>query len=174
MEGTLAEIRIFAGNFPPRSWSFCNGSLLSIADYNALYALIGTYYGGDGQQTFGLPDLRGRIPVGVGNGSNIPFVTLGEKGGSPYATLLVSNLPPHNHLVQVNNNITGMNASAAANYLNSKTESGESVASVGSSGVTLNTATISNAGGGQSFENLQPYLGISYIICLEGIFPSRN
>ncbi len=175
MEGTLAEIRMFAGNFPPSGWSFCNGSLQSIAQNTALFALLGTTYGGDGQQTFGLPDLRGRLPVGVGNGSGLPPVILSEFGGVFVITLAVSNLPPHNHSVQVNNNINGMSVTADGNYLNSKTESAESVSVAGlSSSVILNSATIGNSGTGQPFEIYQPYLGMNYIICMEGIFPSRN
>lgn len=175
MDGTIGEIRMFAGNFPPRGWFFCNGSLQSIANNSAFFAVIGTMYGGDGQQTFGLPNLQGRVPIGVSNGANGQLIDLGEMGGSPSTTLFLSNIPAHNHSIQVNNNITGMNASAAGNFMNSKTESSESVASAGlSSGVTLHPATIGNVGGGQSFDNRQPYLGINYIICAEGIFPSRN
>ncbi len=175
MEGTIAEIRMFAGNFAPRNWAFCNGQTLSISQNTALFSLLGTTYGGNGQTTFALPDLRGRVPVGSGNGPGLPSVFLGEVSGVATVTLGLANLPSHNHSMQVNNNITGMSATAAGNYLNSKTESGESVAESGlSSGVLLNPATIGNAGGGQPYENRQPYLGMNYIICMFGIFPSRN
>lgn len=174
MEGTIAEIRMFAGNFAPKNWAFCNGQLLPIAQNTALFSLLGTTYGGNGQTNFALPNLQGRVPIGAGNGAGLPSVLLGEVGGAASVTLGVVNLPAHNHSMQVNNNITGMSATAVGNYLNSKTESGESVASVGSSVVTLNPATISNAGGGQPFDNRQPYLGMNFIICMFGIFPSRN
>lgn len=174
MEGTIAEIRMFAGNFAPRNWAFCNGQILSIAQNTALFSLLGTTYGGNGQTTFALPNLQGRVAVGAGNGPGLPSVLLGEASGAASVTLGIANLPSHSHSIQVNNNITGMSATAAGNYLNSKTESGESVASVGSSNVVLNAATIGNAGGGQPFDNRQPYLGMNFIICLFGIYPSRN
>ena len=175
MDGTIGEIRMFAGNFAPSSWAFCQGQLLSIAQNTALFSILGTNYGGNGQTTFGLPDLRGRVAISPGNGAGLPSVVLGEIAGSPTTTLLASQMPAHNHLVQVNDNTSGMASSAVGNYLNSKTESGESVVEAGlSSAATLNPATIGIAGGGQPFNNMQPYLGMNFIICLQGIFPSRN
>ena len=124
----------------------------------------------------GLPDLRGRVPIGPGQGPGLPNVDQGEVAGTPTVTLTVDNIPAHSHSVTVNDNTTGMVTTGAGNYLNSKTESGESVAASGppSSPAVLNPATIGNTGGNQPFSNMQPYLGLYYIICLQGIFPSRN
>ena len=175
MDGTIAEIRMFAGNFPPSSWAFCDGSLQSIAQNTALFSLIGTTYGGDGQQTFALPDLRCRVSVAPGTGPGLPTITLGELAGQSTVTLTTASIPAHSHAVQVNNNTTGMAATAAGNFLNSKTESGESVAESGlSSAAILAPATIGATGGNQPFDNMQPYLGMNFIICLFGIYPSRN
>jgi microcystin-dependent protein len=176
MEGTLAEIRLFAGTFAPRGWAFCQGQVFSIAQNTALFSLLGTTYGGNGQTTFALPDLRGRAPVGTGQGPGLQDVSLGEVGGTATVTLTTTQLPSHNHSMQVNNNTASMTPTAAGNFLNSKTESGESVAAISNvdSRVTLNPVTIGPAGGNQPFSIMQPYMGMNYIICLEGIYPSRN
>ena len=99
MEGTIGEIRMFAGNFAPRSWAFCNSQILSIAQNTALFSILGTTYGGNGQTTFGLPDLRGRVPIGTGQGPGLPNVSLGEMSGTPTTTLLATNMPAHTHTV---------------------------------------------------------------------------
>ncbi|MES2773934.1 MAG: tail fiber protein [Bacteroidota bacterium] len=175
MEGYIAEIRMFAGNFAPRNWAFCQGQIMSIAQNTALFSLLGTTYGGNGQTTFALPDFRGRVAVGTGQGPGLSNVTLGEVSGSPTTTININNMPAHNHILTVNNNVTGMAATGAGGYLNSKTESGESVAASGlSAAATLNTGSVGIAGGSQPFNNMQPYLGMNHIICLFGIFPSRN
>ncbi|MES2773935.1 MAG: tail fiber protein [Bacteroidota bacterium] len=175
MEGYLAEIRMFGGNFAPRGWAFCAGQIMSIAQNTALFALLGTTYGGNGQTTFALPDLRSRSSVGTGSGPGLPSIDLGEQAGSATETLLISNLPAHNHTLAVNNNTTGMAADASGNYLNAKTESAESVvAGAASAPANLNAASLSIAGGSQPFNNRQPYLGMNFIVCMEGIFPSRN
>ena len=175
MEGTIGEIRLFAGNFNPRDWALCQGQLLPIAQNTALFSILGTTYGGNGQTTFGLPDFRGRVAVGAGFGPGLPQVLLGEVAGTASVILTTANLPAHNHAMQVNNNTTGMAATAAGNFLNSKTESGESVAESGpSSAAVLAPATIGNTGGNQPFNNMQPYLGMNHVICLFGLFPSRN
>src|ERR1700754_404975 len=103
MEGYIAEIRLFAGNFAPRNWAYCAGQIISIAQNTALFSLLGTTYGGNGQTTFALPDLRGRAAVGTGQGGGLTNRVLGEIGGSESVTLLVSNLAPHNHMVATNN-----------------------------------------------------------------------
>jgi microcystin-dependent protein len=175
MEGYLGEIRMFAGNFAPRNWAFCNGQLLSYDVYPDLFGILGTTYGGDGQTTYGLPDLRGRGPVGPGQGPGLPNVDLGEIAGSPDVILGIPNLPQHAHTVTVNDNTAGMAATGSGNYLNSKTESEEAAAASGlSSPAVLHPGTIGNTGGFQSFSRMQPYLGLNYIICLEGIYPVRN
>ena len=175
MDGMIGEIRMFAGNFNPRNWALCQGQLLPIQQNSALFSILGTTYGGNGISTFALPDFRGRVAVGQGTGPGLATVQLGEVAGTPSVTLTTANLPAHNHSMQVNNNITGMAATAAGNFLNSKTESGESVAESGlSAAATLAPATIGNTGGSQPFNNMQPYLGMNHIICLFGVFPSRN
>jgi microcystin-dependent protein len=198
MEGTIAEIRMFAGNFAPRNWAFCAGALMSIAQNTALFSLLGTTFGGDGRTTFGLPDLRGRVPVGTGTGPGLPNVTLGETGGSNTVTLLTTQMPMHNH---VGGTLTGNPSMmvSSGNASQSAATAGASIATPGTvssrvfSGtlgfntsapdIALNAGSASLAGvsvttgvngGSQPHDNMQPYLGMNYIICLYGIFPSRN
>lgn len=182
MEGTLAEVRMFAGNFSPRGWQFCNGQLLSIAQWTAVFALVGTTYGGNGQTTFGMPDFRGRIAVGAqfSQGPGLPAIDLGEMSGVPNTTLILTNLPFHNHVVSgtvtmVANSGTdgqtddpnGRLLSGANIYTNVTSEP----APMTPCQTNLTTAI---AGSNQPFSNMPPYLGMNYIICVEGIFPSRN
>lgn len=179
MEGYLAEIRMFAGNFNPRGWFFCHGQLLPIAQWTALFALVGTTYGGNGQTTFALPDFRGRMPVGTGQGPGLPNINLGEVSGQPTTTLLAVNLPAHNHTISGNvvlqaagdgtlsSDPSGRRPGPAALY----SPSGADL--VPMAPIAVN-ATTGIAGSNQPFSNLSPYLGLNYIICAEGIFPSRN
>jgi microcystin-dependent protein len=165
MDPFLGEIRIFAGNFAPVGWNFCDGSQLSIAQYDALYSLLGTTYGGDGQTTFGVPDLRGRVPVHT-NG-NYP---LGQLGGLESVPLTAANIPPHNHQFFASTN-TADQASPANNVVGATT-SGQIFRNAG--GVAdFATNAISVAGQGQPHDNLQPYLCVNYIIALEGIYPPQ-
>jgi len=182
MEGTLAEVRMFAGNFAPRGWQLCNGQLLPIAQWTAVFALVGTTYGGNGQTTFGMPDFRGRIAVGAqfSQGPGLPSVDLGEMSGTPSVTLLLNNLPFHNHTVtgtvtmQGNNNAGGLNEDpmnrklAATNVFTGNTN-----ALVNMAPLTTNLQTGFN-GSNQPFNSMPPYTGMNYIICVEGIFPSRD
>ena len=164
-EPFLGEIRMFGGNFAPRGWAFCNGQVLSIAQNTALFSLLGTTYGGNGQTTFALPDLRGRAPIHVGQG-----FTLGQKGGQEFHTLLMSEMPAHNHFV--------IGTTAAANTNN--TSSNLLAQSPGTpyrqltNPVALNPANVTNVGGSQPHENRQPFLVVGMIIALVGIFPSQN
>jgi microcystin-dependent protein len=180
MEGTLAEIRMFAGNFAPRGWQFCNGQLLAIAQWTAVFALVGTTYGGNGQTTFAVPDFRGRLAVGTGNGAGLPSVVLGEMSGVPTTTLLSINLPAHNH--QVNGNI---NMPCFADDGGVRNPSGAFPAVTGANNYYSTTADAvmgniqvslpaSIAGNSAPVSVTQPYLGMNYIFCVEGIFPSRN
>ena len=177
-EPFIAEIVMFAGNFAPRGWAFCQGQILSIAQNTALFSLLGTTYGGNGQTTFALPDLRGRTPIGVGQGPGLPNVSLGEVSGSPTHTLLITEMPAHNHLIRANAN--NANDSLPANaYLAAAvipTDSNKSVSAYNSAtdNTTMNPGTVAPTGGSQPFSIMQPYLGINYIIALQGIFPSRN
>jgi microcystin-dependent protein len=168
----IGEIRIFAGNFPPQGWAFCDGSLQSIAENDALFALIGTTYGGDGQTSFALPDLRGRLPVHQGAGTDQTY-TLGEAGGVETVTLTTQQIPAHAHAF--------MGSSDTASTTG---PTGAVPATMGSVttfayGADLPPAAfapsmVAQAGGSQPHDNLQPYLVVSFIISLYGIFPSQN
>lgn len=170
----LGEIKMFGGNFAPAGWAFCDGQILSIAQNTALFSLLGTTYGGNGVNTFALPDLRGRVPLHQGQGPGLSPILLGQVGGAETVTLTTSQIPSHSHLLTINNSNAGMTATATGNYINAKTESGESVASTGPNLTQLNPASVGNTGGSQPHENREPYLGISFIIALQGIYPSRN
>jgi microcystin-dependent protein len=179
MEGTMAEIRMFAGNFAPRAWFFCQGQLISIAQNTALFSLLGTTYGGDGQVTFGIPDFRGRVAVGTGNGAGLTSVQLGEMAGFNTTTLLSINLPAHTH--QVTGNITprafadiGNQESPENNFpAGSATKPYNATADVNMQPIPVNLPT-SIAGSSSPVSVMQPYTGMNYIICSEGIYPSRN
>ncbi len=178
MEGTIGEIRMFAGTFAPRTWAFCQSQLLPIAQNTALFSILGTTYGGNGQTTFALPDFRGRVAVGTGQGPGLPNVTLGELAGSQTATLTVNNMPAHNH--QVTGNITPIAATDGAlgsDPSGKVTGPGNFYTAPGDNAnmapIAVNIAS-SISGGSQPFSIMPPYLGMNYIICLFGIFPSRD
>jgi len=172
MDGTLGTIMIFAGNFAPRGWALCNGQLLSIAQNTALFSILGTTYGGDGRVTFGLPDLRGRAPIGAGQGPGLANITLGEAAGSENVTLLSSQMPAHTHLVAASQSA---NATSPANaFPSNDSRDALNIYAGTSDGTTMNPQMIGTAGGNQPVGTRNPFLGINYIICTEGIFPSRN
>lgn len=168
----LGEIRMFAGNFAPRSFSFCNGQLLAISQNDALYALLGTTYGGDGQVTFGLPDLRSRIPIGLGQGPGLSNRTIGQQIGTETVTLIPSNMPAHSHQVACASG-SGTSTSPQSTFWAANTNAGLPQYSASSSAV-MNPASVTIAGGNQPHDNLMPILALNYIIALEGVFPSRN
>jgi len=183
MEGYISEIRMFAGNFAPSSWNFCNGSLQSIAQNTALFALIGTTYGGDGQNTFGLPDLRSRVPVHTGQGAGLSNYQLGQMAGSENITLTASNVGGHTHAVSGNAGIVTANGDgqtpvAVNNFpanngdqiYNTATDN-SAMAPVSLTGVTVAPQT---PNGNTPIGNIQPYLAMNFIICMEGIFPTQN
>jgi microcystin-dependent protein len=178
MEGTLAEIRMFAGNFSPRGWQLCQGQLLSIAQWTAVFALVGTTYGGNGQTTFGIPDFRGRAALGTGQGPGLPGVTLGEMAGTQSTTLITSNLPMHNHVITGTVNQRASTDGGLGTDANGKVTGPGSFYSAPSD--LANMAPMSTAlatgvaGGNQPISNQPPYLGIQFIFCVEGIFPSRD
>jgi microcystin-dependent protein len=166
----VGEIRMFAGNFAPAGWMFCEGQLLPISEYETLFNLIGTTYGGDGQSTFALPDMRGRLPIHQGNG-----FTLAETGGVEEVTLTVSQIPAHSHPLLATT--SGQQASPANNTtLASPTsqQAGTSIYGTGASNTTISPATITSTGGSQPHSNFQPYLCVDFIISLFGIFPSQT
>lgn len=174
-EPFLAEILMFGGNFAPRGWAFCQGQILSIAQNTALFSLLGTTFGGNGQTTFALPDFRGRVAVGTGQGPGLPAVNLGEIAGEWNHTLIITEMPAHNHLA---NAATAANSEDVAGKLISKpfvSATGDTVTGFGSTAnTTLAANTIGISGGSQPHNNMQPYLGMNYLICIAGIYPSRN
>jgi len=162
----VGEIRMFAGNFAPAGWMFCEGQLLPISEYETLFNLIGTTYGGDGQSTFALPDLRGRIPLHFGNG-----FTLAETGGVETVTLTVSQIPAHSHpFLASGNNATTTNASG---NVPATTPNYTPYIAAGAN-TPLNAQSITAIGGSQPHNNFQPYLCVDFIISLFGIFPSQT
>jgi microcystin-dependent protein len=169
MEFYIGTLHLFGFNFAPRGWAKCDGQILSIAQNTALFSLLGTTYGGNGQTTFALPDLRGRVPLHHGQGPGLASRTMGEVGGVENVSLLPTQMPAHSHSV---------NASSSDGTR--KNPSGALPA--GTPGSTYDTTAdvvmaanmVGVAGGGQPHQNLQPYLVLNWCICLEGVFPSRN
>jgi microcystin-dependent protein len=164
----LSEVRIVAFNFPPKGWAFCNGQLLAINQNQALFALLGTTYGGNGTTTFALPDLRSRGPMHFGQGPGLASRSLGERSGEENHTLIASEMPAHTHLVNVVNT-PGTQTTPAGNFFASNrggyAESGN---------VPMHSGAVANAGGSQPHANLPPYLTLNFCIALVGIFPSQN
>jgi microcystin-dependent protein len=173
-ETFLAEIRIFAGNFAPRGWALCNGQLLPIAQNTALFSLLGTQYGGNGQTTFALPNLSDSVPIGSGQGPGLTDRSQGEVGGSESVTLLNNEIPSHTHTPSV-----GSAAGSSADPTNAVwtvPPGRRPVAAYGgvTNTVSMYTMAIQPAGASQPHNNMQPYLALNFIIALEGIFPSRS
>jgi microcystin-dependent protein len=169
----VGEIRMFAGNFAPLGWSFCDGSLLPIAENDTLFALIGTTYGGDGETSFALPDFRGRVPIHV-NGEH----PLGQQGGVETVTLTSANLPPHTHLLGASAAApapatSAIDITAAAAYVPGSPAAKPRLYAAPGGGVPMAPGLIQPAGGAQPHTNLAPYLGINFIISLFGIFPNQ-
>ncbi len=172
----MAEIRSFAGRntLIPSGWHLCDGSLLSIADYNALYSLLGTNFGGDGVTTFGLPDLRGRLPIGSGQGTGLTPRAFASKLGSETATLTADQTPAHTHAFTVTTAAATGNSPANMLYANPAPNIFYADQQTpGSQSQVLAADTVSNAGAGLPHENRMPSLAVNYIIALNGIFPSR-
>lgn len=184
MEGTVAEIRQFAGNFAPRNWAFCQNQIMAISQNTALFSLLGTTYGGNGVNTFALPDTRGRVMVGTGTGPGLSPVNLGDLAGTANTTLLTANMPAHNHSAQlkastVKGTLQAPTAGAALGKAvdNAGTAVPFIYAPAGSApAVVLDPASVTTGitGGSQPFSIMQPYLGMNNIICLFGVFPARN
>lgn len=167
-EPFLAETRIFSFNFAPRGWALCNGQLLPINQNQGLFALLGTTFGGNGIQNFGLPDLRGRTPISFGNGP-----VLGEKGGEEAHTITIPEMPLHNHTLKVKTDPVTTNIPTAANFLG-QTAPNLVYSSQGQNFTTMNPGSLSNVGGNQAHTNMQPYLALNFCIALQGIFPSQT
>lgn len=172
MEGYIGQVILFAGNFAPRSWAFCQGQLLPISQNTALFSIIGTMYGGDGRTTFALPDLRGRVAIGPGQGPGLSNYSIGQKGGSESVTLTVNEIPAHTHSVSpLAKNGGGDDTNPGGNKWMA-TASTDLYAE--STNTNMGASPSTPTGGGGAHNNIQPYLAISYVICLQGIFPSRN
>jgi microcystin-dependent protein len=181
-EPFIGQIILFAGNFAPRGYQLCNGQLLSIAQNTALFSILGTTYGGNGQTTFALPDLRGRAPIHFGQGPGLDNYSLGQSAGQERGTLNSLTLPAHNHVISATATVNASARGSTDNVAGAvpATGSGGAYAAAPDGTTTMNTnmvtvaATAGIAGGSQPFEILQPYLVLNYCIATEGIFPSRN
>lgn len=177
----LGEIRAFAGNYAPEGWALCDGSLQTIQQYTALFSLIGTIYGGDGVNTFRLPDLRGRTAIGMGQGTGLTNRAIGANGGTETEQLTLAQIPNHTHTMTVSTvtNPASVQAPNSTTYLgainsNASTPVGYSAAAT--AGVTpyaMNTATITSSGGSGEHNNIMPITVINYIICMSGFYPVK-
>lgn len=180
MDFYLGQIFLFAGNFAPRGSAFCQGQLLAIQNYSALFSILGTTYGGDGRTTFGLPDLQGRAPIGEGQGPGLSNRTLGSKVGSETVTLTENQLPPHSHTGHVvGSTSAGTTNNAAGNTMASAGRGGDApnIYTPDAPNANMQAGTVvinSDNGRTQPVNNVQPVLAINYCIAIEGIFPSRS
>jgi microcystin-dependent protein len=194
MDPFLGEIVMFAGNFAPRGWSFCDGQLISINQFQALFSILGTTYGGDGRTTFALPDLRGRTPIGPRRGPGLSDYNLGQRGGQETVTLTISQMPSHSHIATTSSTPSPIPLSTAdaanetpaagdvpavANFpdglATQKVKAyGPATNVIAGGGVSVAPPTILNQGGSQWHTNIQPFLAVNYIIAMQGVFPSRN
>ena len=165
------EIRMFGGNYAPRNWTFCNGQLLAIAQYQAIFSLLGTTYGGDGRSSFGIPDMRGRLPLQNGDGPGLTPRPIGQRAGTETVALGTDEIPNHTHLMQVsadNASLTDFSGAVPARQYIYEDVPGSIKQ------VDLRSGTIGTTGAGQGHQNLMPYLCVSFILCMEGLYPSRN
>lgn len=171
----LGMLAIFGFNYAPRNWAMCAGQTMYIVQNSALFALLGTTYGGDGQTTFNLPDLRGRAPIGMGQGPGLSYYAEGQASGSETTTLTVSNLPAHNHQILASGDAPTQNtASGALLASGNRSVSMPNIYGGNTNNVTMSPIMVSQTGSSVPINNLQPFLAINYCIALEGIFPSRN
>jgi microcystin-dependent protein len=174
-EPFVAEIRIFAGNFAPRSWAFCDGQLLPVSQNTALFSLIGTTYGGDGRSTTALPNLQGRAPMHPGRGPGLTSRRLGQRGGVEMVTLTEAQMPNHTHTMAGSRSRTNLQAPGPDRSLGVTLATGNAYQSdTSSSIVSLNSSALTNTGGSQAHNNMQPFIAMNYIIALQGLYPSRS
>ncbi len=173
MDEYIGAIQIFAGNFAPRGWALCEGQILPIQQNTALFSILGTTYGGNGTTTFGLPDLRGRMPIGFGAGPGLTPRQLGEKSGAEAVTLTTAQIPSHTHTY---NALSGNreSTSPANNFLGVAPGAWYGQKDAGDTLLPMGAEAVSPAGGSQPHNNMPPYLGLSFIICLQGIYPPRS
>ena len=175
MEPFIGQLMLVGFNFAPKGWALCNGQLLSIAQNTALFSLLGTTYGGDGITTFALPDLRGRAPLHFGQGPGLSNYVQGEASGVENTTLLITNMPAHNHAILANSSVGNSNSpegALLAGYGTSLPPEGPYTSA--NANTTLSPNAVGPTGGSQPFSILQPFLVLNWIIALEGIFPSRG
>jgi microcystin-dependent protein len=172
-EPFLGMIAIYGFNFAPRGWAMCNGQILPIAQNTALFSLLGTTYGGNGQTTFALPDLRSRVPVHFGQGPGLSSYVLGQAAGTETVTLNVNEIPAHTHTVACTDE-DGTSSKPPGNIIASQQDGNAAYANVSPNGTMAATMIPPSGGGNQPHPNIQPYLAINFCIALEGIFPSRN
>lgn len=171
-EPFIAEIRMFAGNFAPRNWAFCDGQLLAISQNTALFSLLGTICGGDGRTTVGLPDLRGRVPMHPGSGPGLSTRQLGQREGAERVNLITTQIPSHTHTLRCRN-AAGDSASPVNNVPATSAAATGNYSSAGAN-ANMNSQSITSTGGSQSHTNVQPFLCVNFIIALQGLFPSRG
>jgi microcystin-dependent protein len=177
----LGEIKMFGFNFAPLGWAFCNGGTLPISSNSALFALLGTTFGGNGTTTFGLPDLRGRFPMHFGNGPGLSGRVMGEVGGSESTTLVATNLPPHTHSISATGAMPCSNGPGNADDPTTKIPAGSATdenytvpgSATGTMAPLTVTGTSGSTGAGAAFTNMPPFLAVNFCIALQGIFPSR-
>lgn len=180
MEPFIGQLMLVGFNFAPRGWARCDGQLLAISQNSALFSLLGTTYGGDGRSSFGLPDLRGRMPISVGQGPGLPSYSWGQRAGQYQKTLLITELPSHNHTLAVSSaDATQTAATAGASIATPGMAQGRTFVpgngfNTATPNTVLNNATVGNAGGNQSFSIQNPYIAMYWVIALQGIYPSRN
>jgi microcystin-dependent protein len=173
-EPFIGQIVLVGFNFAPVGYALCDGQLQSIAQNSALFALLGTQFGGDGQSTFGLPDLRGRAPVHQGNGPGLTPRAIGERGGGETNTLTVAQMPAHSHPLNASSAAGNSASPSASTVLSASSFRGQQSFASGNATQTMATNSLSATGGGQPVSIMQPYRTVNYVIALEGIFPSRN
>jgi microcystin-dependent protein len=170
----VAEIRMFAGNFPPKGWATCDGQLMPISQNTALFSLLGTFYGGDGKSTFALPDMAGSAPMGQGAGAGLSQRFLGEMSGEPSVTLLSSEMPSHTHNLQGDSIDDGDSRTPGPTYSMAKMATGQAYFNSASNLVQMYPLATSVSGSSFPHNNMQPYLTVTFIIALQGVFPARN
>ncbi len=173
-EPFIAEIRIFAGNFAPRGWAFCNGQLLPISNNTALFSIIGTTFGGDGRSTTALPNLEGRAPMHPGRGPGLTPRRLGERLGVEQVSLTEAQIPSHSHRFEVHAGGSILSGPTATTSVANSRGINAWQTNVTSNLVSMASESISNTGGGQAHYNVQPFLAMNFIIALQGLYPSRG
>ncbi len=179
MEGTIGEIRMFAATFSPRFWAYCNGQLLAINQNQALFSILGTTYGGNGTTNFALPNMQSRVAVGTGTGPGLSTYQLGQLTGVESSTITAANIPSHTHVIagaakMLTTTVPANALTPAGNYFANDTTPKYKAAGGGGTMKPATVAVSLGSSGGTPVSNLMPYTAISYIICLQGIFPSRN